>query len=137
LADGGLTSGPAVLPFPPAADEWGVVVRVLGPIIIIAPVIVDFETFGTAVVSSVPIAVVSTTLLAANLARRNAVFHNDSVNRFLFLKWGSPASTVSYTVRIGPQGHYELPLPIYNGIVTGIWNAAGAGACLITELSPP
>src|SRR3972149_1742930 len=121
-----LVSSPAIRNDPPVATDWGMVVRIIGGIIVVGPVIVDFETFGTAVVTSVPIAVVSTTLLAANAARRNAVFHNDSVNRFLYLKWGSPASTVSYSVRIGPQGHYELPLPIYNGIITGIWNLAGA-----------
>lgn len=132
---GGVVTGAAVRNDPPVVDDWGLVVR---PLLAGLPIIIiDPATFGTAVVTSVPIAVVSTTLLAANASRKAATFYNDSVNRFLYLKWGTPASTTSFTVRIGPGGYYELPQAIYNGIITGIWNAAGAGACRITELTPP
>lgn len=132
---GGVVSSAATRNDPPVVDDWGLVVRPIGPWA--GPVIVDPETFGTAVVSSVALSVVTVTLLAANTSRKAAIFYNNSTNRFLFLKYGAGASTVSFTLRIGPGGAFEMPQAIYNGIVTGIWNAAGAGACLVTEVTPP
>jgi hypothetical protein len=137
LTPGRLVTGPTTRNDPPPLDDWGMVVRIVGGIIVVGPIVVDPQTFGTAIVTSVPVTAVSTTLLAANVLRKAAAFHNGSANRFLFLKWGAGASLASYSVRIGPQSYYELPAALYNGIVTGIWNAAGAGACLVTELTPP
>jgi hypothetical protein len=34
-----------------------------------------------------------------------------------------------------PHGFYEIPWAPYTGIVTGIWSAAGAGTCQVTEVT--
>lgn len=52
----------------------------------------------------------------------------------LYLKYGSGAALNSYTAPIGPGGYYELPQPVYSGLVTGIWDAAN-GSAYCTEVS--
>lgn len=86
---------------------------------------------ATATLSNVAGSASSVTLLAANTNRRMAMFYNDST-AILYLKFGSTASTTSFTVKMFPEDYYELPLPVYTGIVTGIW-ASATGACRVTE----
>jgi hypothetical protein len=62
-----------------------------------------------------------------------AVFFNDSDTRALYLKYGASASTSDYTVKLRPQGYFEMPVPVETGIITGIWDAGSGGAVLITE----
>jgi len=91
------------------------------------------RTSNTPGVSRVNAAVMSTTLLAANPARRGALFFNDS-DAFLYLKLGTVAATNDFTVRLSPGGYYEIPAPIWNGEIDGIWSAA-TGAVQVTELT--
>lgn len=116
----------------PAADDAGVVARIIGPIA--GPVSVIEVPAATAVVTAVPAAVVTTTLLVANAARRGAAFFNSSPAAFLFLKLGAGGTSASFTVRIGPQGFYEIQSPGFTGIITGEWSVA-VGSCLVTELT--
>lgn len=88
---------------------------------------------ATATVTSVADSASNVTLLAANVARVGATFFNDSTE-LLYLKLGSTATTSSFTVKVNPQGYYELPSG-YAGIVDGIWAADGSGAARVTELS--
>jgi hypothetical protein len=76
----------------------------------------------------------SVSLLASNSSRKGAMFFNDST-AVLYLKFGTTASTTSYTVQIPSNGYYEMPGPkIYSGAIDGIWSAAN-GAVRITELT--
>jgi hypothetical protein len=84
-------------------------------------------------VTSVAAAASTTTLLAANTNRRMATFFNDTSGRTLYLKYGSGASTSSYTVKIREQGYFEMPAPVEIGIITGIWDAGSGGSVRITE----
>jgi hypothetical protein len=52
----------------------------------------------------------------------------------LYLKYGAAAALNSYTVAIPASGYYELPQPLYAGLVTGIWDAAN-GSAYCTEVS--
>lgn len=89
---------------------------------------------STSTVTSVSGSASSVQLLASNASRKNAAFFNDSTAT-LYLKLGTTASTVSYTVQIPGLGYYELPVgPIYTGEIDGIWSSA-VGAVLVTELS--
>jgi hypothetical protein len=76
---------------------------------------------------------VSTTLLAANASRIGAAIHNDSTVA-LYLKLGSSASTSSFTCKMAPDSHYEVPYS-YTGIITGIWASDASGAARITEVT--
>lgn len=74
----------------------------------------------------------SSTLLAANAARRGATVYNDSA-ALLYLSLGATATTTSHTVQVLGFGYYEVPYG-YTGIVTGRWSTA-TGSARITELT--
>lgn len=74
----------------------------------------------------------SVTLIASNTARKGATIYNDSTVN-LYVKFGSAASTTSFTVLMLPGGYYEVPFS-YTGIITGIWDSA-TGAARTTELT--
>lgn len=71
-------------------------------------------------------------LLAANPARLGAAFYLDGGSA-LFLKLGSLAGTLSYTVQLTQNAaYYETPFQ-YTGTISGIWQFAG-GSVRITEI---
>lgn len=70
--------------------------------------------------------------LLPNAARQGFFVHNDS-GGVLYIKYGSGATTSDFTVRIPANTTFE-PFIQYNGLITGIWGAGGAGNALITEL---
>lgn len=72
------------------------------------------------------------TLLAANARRKGVIIFNDSTE-VLYLKFGATASTTSFTYYIVPGAHWEMPKPIYPGIIDGIWASAN-GFARVTEL---
>lgn len=102
----------------------------------IASGVVQQENFpaDAATLSNVASSATNVTLLAANLNRRQAMFYND-VDRSCYLKFGATASATSFTVEIPPNGYYELPKPVYLGIVDGIWDAGPTGSMRVTELT--
>lgn len=71
------------------------------------------------------------TLLAANTSRRSAAIFNEST-AILYVKHGATATITDYTLQIPALGYYELPFPLYRGIITGLWASAN-GAAQITE----
>lgn len=87
---------------------------------------------AAATVTSVSDTATSTTLLASNAARRGAAFYNDSAQP-LNLKFGATASASSFTKRLAANEFWAMPAPIYTGVIDGIWDADGSGACRITE----
>lgn len=112
----------------PLSTDAGQVVRVLGTVFVID------QPATAAIVTALPQSVAAATLLAANPARRAATFMNDSPG-FLYLKLGVGALLTSYTVKIGPNGFYEIQNPGTTVEVTGLWNTAGPGFCYVTELT--
>ncbi len=71
-------------------------------------------------------------LKASNTARRGLYVFNELLSAVLYIKLGSAATLTDYTLSVPPGGYYELPLPVYTGVVTGIW-ASAAGAAQVTE----
>ena len=63
-----------------------------------------------------------------------SVYNNSRASFYLSL--GSVASTASYTVKLISNAFYEIPFPIYTGVITGIWATSGSGNVMVTELSP-
>ena len=74
---------------------------------------------ATATLANVTAVVASTTLFAANTARKGCVIHNDST-AVLYLKYGTGASTTNYTYKIPPDGTWEMPQWTYTGAIAGI-----------------
>jgi uncharacterized membrane protein/co-chaperonin GroES (HSP10) len=65
----------------------------------------------------------STALLAANTARKMAIFFNNGSN-FVYIKFGATASSTSYTIILYPGGLYEMPMPLYTGVIEALANSA-------------
>ncbi len=91
----------------------------------------------TASVSNVTSVASSTSvvqLVALNSARRAFYAYNNATTD-LYLKFGMGASSSSYSLILSAKGFYEMPTPIYPGIITGVWAGSPTGAVSLTELS--
>lgn len=86
----------------------------------------------TATLTNVNSSATNVTVLAANTARIGAQFYNDST-AILYLKFGTTATTTSFTVPLATATYYELPGG-YTGNIDGIWASAN-GAVRVTELT--
>lgn len=69
----------------------------------------------------------SVTLFAAAWGNNARTIYNEST-AVLYVKFGTTASTSSYTVQIAAGGYYEFPQPMYTGRVDGIWASANGFA---------
>lgn len=88
---------------------------------------------STATVAQIASSVASVTLLAANANRLGAIIVNDST-QILFLKFGTTASSTSYSAPVAiSKGTFEVPFG-YTGIITGSWVSAN-GFAYCTELT--
>jgi len=92
---------------------------------------VTFGNENDATVASVAASASNVTLLASDSVRSGASFYNDSTSA-LYLKYGTTASTSSFTVKIPSYGYFELPIPVYYGTIDGIWDSA-TGNCRVTS----
>ena len=90
------------------------------------------ETVSTAVLANVTASATSVTALASSASRKAAYFFNDS-SSFGYLKFGATASVTSFTVKIDPFGYYEIPQPVYTGIIDMIHDSA-TGTMRVTSL---
>ena len=94
--------------------------------------VVALHSPTTATLSNVSGSATSVTLLSANAARRGAAIYNDS-SAVLYVKFGTTASSSSFTVKMQPDEYYEVP-GVYAGRIDGIW-ASATGAARVTELT--
>lgn len=75
----------------------------------------------------------SAPVLALNASRRGAAFYNDS-GGVIYLKLGTTASSTSYTIRMTDNTFYELPYPIYTGVIEAV-SQSGTRSLRVTELT--
>lgn len=87
---------------------------------------------SSATVSSVASSATSVSVVASNTSRRAITFYNDC-DKSCYLKFGTTASTSSFTIRIFPNGFFSMPFPAYTGAIDGIWEAAPTGSLRVTE----
>lgn len=86
----------------------------------------------TSALTNVAASASNVTVLALNAQRRGATIYNDSTV-VLYLKLGATASATSFTVKMQPDGYFEVPAG-YTGIIDGIW-ASATGNARVTEIS--
>lgn len=86
----------------------------------------------TSALTNVAASASNVTVLALNAQRRGATIYNDSTV-VLYLKLGATASATSFTVKMQPDGYFEVPAG-YTGIIDGIW-ASATGSARVTEIS--
>ncbi len=87
---------------------------------------------ATATLSNVASSASTTQILAANSSRRGMMIYNDSTS-VLYLSFAATASTSSYSLQLAANSFYEMPVPIYTGVISGIWASAN-GFTRVTEL---
>lgn len=85
----------------------------------------------TATLSNVTMTGSSVTLAASNTDRKGLYIFNDS-GVTVYVKLGTTASSTSFTVKMSDQDYYELPSPIYTGIVTVL---GASGSVRVTEVT--
>lgn len=85
----------------------------------------------SATVASVACSTTVATLLAASASRRMATIYNNAAVD-LYVKFGSTATSTDFTVKLAAGDYYEVPVPMYGGIVTGIL-ASSTGNALVTS----
>jgi len=92
------------------------------------------NTSATATLSNVSASATSVVLLSSNSNRKGATIFNDStVNAYV--KFGTTASTSSFTIKMGPAGYFELPeTAVYTGEMDVISDSA-TGTLRVTELT--
>ncbi len=97
---------------------------------------VGFTSSATGTQSIVPSANTDTVILAANSSRKGATIYNDSTANLLLLLANAVSSATVWTVKIPPDGYYELPADgyVYTGAIKGIWSAVNGNA-RVTELT--
>lgn len=88
---------------------------------------------ATATLANVSGATSSTTLISSNADRRAFVIYNDS-SAILYVKFGSTASSTSFTYYLAPGATLESQPACYTGIITGIW-ASATGSARTTEIA--
>jgi len=89
---------------------------------------------NTATVSSVNASATAVTLFAAgagNDAAARMIFNDSTAD--VYVKFGATASATDFTVKISAGGYYEAPVPVYDGLITGIWTSA-TGAARLTQV---
>lgn len=87
---------------------------------------------ATSTLSNVSGSATNVTILASNTSRLGAVVYNDST-AILYLKFGSTASTTSFTYKMQPDATVEVPFG-YTGVIEGLWSSA-TGSARVTELT--
>lgn len=90
------------------------------------------DTAAIAVVTRVASSTSNHMLVAANPLRKGLLFYNDST-AYQYVKLGTVASGLDFTVRLVPQVFYEVAQPIYLGQIDAI-SSSSNGAVQITEL---
>jgi hypothetical protein len=93
----------------------------------------DSPAATTASLSAVASGTSSAQALAANTSRKGVLAYNTDANG-VYLKYGTTASSSSFTVLIPSSGYWEMPDPIYTGRIDVIWIGDGSGSLYLTEL---
>lgn len=92
---------------------------------------------STGAVTSIASTVTDTAIVSGNPARKGLMVVNSSTASLRLLFNGGVTSATNYSVIIGPNGYYELPLHkggVYTGVVKGNWTAAN-GFARVTEFT--
>jgi len=94
---------------------------------------VTVRTYGTATHSTVGDAAASTTILAANSARRGAsIINTSSAILYLDMSGGTATATTRHHVQLVQGAYFEVPFG-YTGLITGIWASDAGGSANVVE----
>jgi hypothetical protein len=86
---------------------------------------------STATVTTVTMTGATDSLVSANASRKGLYVFNNAA-KDVYVKLGTSASAISFTVKLADQQYFELPSPVYTGAVTAF--ATVGGDVLVTEV---
>lgn len=89
---------------------------------------------GTATLTNVASSTSSVTLFGSGVLRKGGSIYNDSTAVLYVAFHTGAASTTNYTVQIAAGGFFELPLPVCQDQINGIWASAN-GFARVTEMT--
>lgn len=92
----------------------------------------SFPAVASASISQLTSSASSQQLLASNAARKGLILFNDST-AICYVKFGTTASTSSYTIKMAAGAYWDMPSPTYTGRIDAIWASAN-GVLAATEL---
>lgn len=91
---------------------------------------IDSAATGTAT-TNITSTIGTVVLAAAQVKRTNLAIYNAST-QVMYMKLGSGAKSTDFTLMMVGSGYYELPRPVYNGQITGVWPTAD-GFAMVSE----
>ncbi len=97
------------------------------------PVITTLSSVVASTVTRVPSSILNQILVSPNIMRKGLILYNDGT-ALQYVKFGSIASLIDFTIRLTGQSFYEVQSPIYNGRIDVI-SSSTDGAIQVTELS--
>lgn len=123
----------------PSAIAYGLVTRNIpsGTQTVSGTITSTPANWSTATLSNVSASATSVTLIASNANRKEVTIVNESAYA-LFIKYGSSATSTSYTHQLAgspsgyPYAELTISAPLYTGIITGVWQLA-SGNARVTE----
>jgi hypothetical protein len=87
------------------------------------------NSLGSDTASSVNSSASSVTIKAANARRRSLTIFNNST-AILYISHAATASAATAKTAIAAGAFWQMPYPIYTGVVSGIWAAANGNASI-------
>jgi len=90
----------------------------------------DSAATGT-VTTNIASTIGTVVLAGAQVKRTNLAIYNASTQP-MYMKLGSGAKATDFTLMMVGSGYYELPRPVYNGQITGVWVTAN-GFAMVSE----
>ena len=81
---------------------------------------------------NIPSSTSAQTFVADNGNRVGLMIYNNSTAN-LYIAVNFTATTSDFSIKMAPNGYYEMPRGYYTDEVTGIWDAA-EGSALVTEI---
>lgn len=82
--------------------------------------------------TSVADAATDATILALNTSRLGASIYNDSTEILYLLMSNATSSSTNFSVKLQPDGYFEIPAG-YTGVIKGIWANNASGSARVTE----
>jgi hypothetical protein len=94
---------------------------------------VGWPTSSTGTIARTALTGATQNIWAVNPNRNGGILYNDSTN-VLYVKYGATASATSWTVQMGPGAYWEMPPPVWLGVLD-VFSTGATGSLQSTELS--
>lgn len=86
----------------------------------------------TAVVAQVAASATVVTLFTAQAGGNKRIIFNDA-STAMYVKFGAAASLTDWTYKIAIGAAWDVPTPLYSGLITAIWDTGPTGQARITS----